>query len=155
MAQTYKCRSSYWEFLSLPKSSAHLRNTFSEMILLSITLPSGLSLDQENSKYQTQCHSNLKLVFQHSQVHHSLVALHWLLHTFWFLGHRLPYKLLHCKLAKVLLFAIGMQVQGTIYCFKSPFFDQVLSMHHQQDFLCLSHNSIGLHQSVLGSFVLD
>ena len=97
-------------------------------------------------------YTNLRLVFQYSQVHHTLAVL---LHPFWFLGQHLPPKLLHYKLAKVLLFAIGMQVQQTIYCLKSPFLDQVLSMHHQQDFLCLSHPSIGSHQSALGYFVLD
>ena len=59
-------------------------------------------------------YTNLSLVFQHSHVHHSLVVLHWLLHPFWFLGHHLLQKLLHCNLAKVLLFAIAMQVQRTI-----------------------------------------
>ena len=115
MSQAYKCYSCCWEFLSLPRSSSHLRNTFLEMILLSMTLPSGMNLDQENSEYQTQCHSllsfqpclsfcaplkaifygrsvlmlwffsvytSLRLSFQHSQIHHSLVVLHWLLHPF-------------------------------------------------------------------------
>ena len=59
--------------------------------------------------------------------------------------------LLQCNLSKVLLFAIGMHVQRTIYCLKSPSLDQVLSIQHQQDYLCLSHNSIGLHQSVFES----
>ena len=59
-------------------------------------------------------YTNLSLVFQHSHVHHSVVVLHWLLHPFWFLGHHLLQKLLHCNLAKVLLFAIAMQVQRTI-----------------------------------------
>ena len=58
-------------------------------------------------------------------------------HPFWFLGHYLAHKLLHCNLAKVLLFFLGMQVQWTIYCLKSPFLDQILLMHHQQDFFVL------------------
>ena len=75
--------------------------------------------------------TNSRLVFQHSQVHDSLVVLYWLLHPFLFLGHHLPHRFLHCNLTKSLFFAIGMQVQWTIYCLKPRFFDQVLLMHHQ------------------------
>ena len=140
-----------------------------------MTLPSELNIGQENSEYQAQCHSllsfqlclsfcaPLKAIFLGRSVlmlwsfsvytsfsstsFTSCTALTFT--SLWFMGHHLLHKILHCNLAKVLLFAIGMQVRRTIYCLKSPFLDQVLSMHHQQDCLCLSYTSIGLHQSVL------
>ena len=103
MDQVYKCYSSCWGLLSLPRSSANLINTFSEMILWALNLPSGLTLDQENSEYHAQCHS-----LQSFQP---------------------------CFSFFVPLNSLGMQVQWTIYCLKSPFLDQILLMHHQEDFI--------------------
>ena len=77
-------------------------------------------------QFETLQHSIFNIQeFQHSQVHYSLVVLHWLLHPFLYLDHHLPHKLLQRNLIKILLVAIEMQVQWTIsflqWTISSPF----------------------------------